>query len=110
MSKRIKTGVAHSCKMDKTVIISVHTYKRHPKYMKRYRTTKKFYAHDEQNEVREGDIVTITETRPLSKLKRWTVIEIDPQHLNEDDSSAKEEALDIEETSSEEIVAEVVSD
>jgi small subunit ribosomal protein S17 len=77
MSNRTKIGIASSTKMDKTVVVMVHTYKRHPKYHKRYRTSSKFYAHDEQNEVREGDTVTIQEMRPLSKLKRWNVISIE---------------------------------
>ncbi|USN57849.1 MAG: 30S ribosomal protein S17 [Candidatus Peribacteria bacterium] len=68
-------GVASSVKMDKTVVVSVHAYKIHPKYKKKYRVTAKFYAHDENNSVKEGDMVTIKETRPLSKLKRWEVME-----------------------------------
>tara|TARA_Y100001960_G_C13877502_1_gene449800 strand:+ start:217 stop:447 length:231 start_codon:yes stop_codon:yes gene_type:complete len=72
---RTKKGVVTSTKMDKTVVVSVHTYKSHPIYKKRYRVTKKFYAHDENNTCSEGDIVTIKETRPLSKLKRWELLE-----------------------------------
>jgi small subunit ribosomal protein S17 len=72
---RSKKGIVVSNKMDKTIVIQVHTYKMHPKYKKRYRTSKKFYAHDPQNTYKIGDEVTIYETRPLSKLKRWTVEE-----------------------------------
>lgn len=72
---RTKKGVVTSDKMDKTIVVSVHTYKRHPKYKKRYRVTSKFYAHDENNSYKEGDDVVISETRPTSKLKRWEVVE-----------------------------------
>lgn len=72
---RTKKGVVSSTKMDKTIIVSVHSYKSDAKYKKRYRITKKFYAHDESNSYKEWDIVTIKETKPLSKLKRWEVIE-----------------------------------
>jgi len=60
--------------MDKTIVVSVHTYKSDPKYKKKYRVTKKFYAHDEANTAKEWDIVTIKEIRPLSKLKRWELV------------------------------------
>lgn len=59
--------------MDKTIVVSVDTYKRHSKYKKNYKTTKKFYAHDENNSANIGDVVTINESRPLSKNKRWTL-------------------------------------
>ena len=68
-------GVVTSDKMDKTLVVSVHTYKSHPKYKKRYRTTKKFYAHDEKNTCSVWDVVIIKETRPLSKSKRWELVE-----------------------------------
>jgi len=63
-----------SNKMNKTIVVSVDTYKSHPKYKKRYKVTKKFYAHDENNSCNEWDLVTIKETRPLSKLKRWEIV------------------------------------
>jgi small subunit ribosomal protein S17 len=72
---RTKKGVVTSTKMDKTIVVSVHTYKSHAKYKKRFRVTNKFYAHDENNTCSEGDIVTIKETRPTSKLKRWDLVE-----------------------------------
>lgn len=68
-----KTGVVVSSKMAKTIVVRVDNYKIHPKYKKRYMVSKKFYAHDEQSQYQEGDKVTIYETRPLSRLKRWTV-------------------------------------
>jgi small subunit ribosomal protein S17 len=70
---RTKKGTVTSDKMDKTIVVTVHNYKTHPKYMKRYRVSKKFYAHDPNNTYKLGDTVTIYETRPLSKNKRWTV-------------------------------------
>jgi small subunit ribosomal protein S17 len=78
---RTKTGTVSSTKMAKTVVVLVHTYKNHPKYKKRYRVTKKFYAHDEAQVCKEGDTVTVKETRPLSKLKRWTVLEVNGQPI-----------------------------
>lgn len=71
---RTKKGVVTSTKMEKTAVISVHTYKSDAKYKKRFRITNKFYAHDENNACNEWDIVTIKETRPTSKLKRWEVV------------------------------------
>lgn len=72
---RTKQGIVTSVKMNKTIVVSVHTYEIHKKYKKKFKVTKKFYAHDEQNSCVEGETVTITETRPLSKLKRWLVVE-----------------------------------
>ena len=71
---RTKKGTIVSAKMKDTIIIELDLYKQHPKYKKRYRVTKKFYAHDPGNQHKEGDEVTIYETRPLSKLKRWTTV------------------------------------
>jgi small subunit ribosomal protein S17 len=62
--------------MDKTVVVAVETFKRHPLYRKSIRREIKYKAHDEKNECGEGDIVRIIETRPLSKEKRWRVGEI----------------------------------
>ncbi len=72
---RTKKGVVTSTKMDKTIVVSVHTYKSDSKYNKRFRVTKKFYAHDEANTCSEWDQVVIKETRPTSKLKRWDLVE-----------------------------------
>lgn len=68
-------GTIVSDKMDKTRVVQVVTYKTHPKYKKRFQTSKKFYAHDEKNKSKVGDVVTIAPTRPLSKLKRWMVVQ-----------------------------------
>jgi small subunit ribosomal protein S17 len=70
---RSKKGVIVSDKMDKTRVVTVHSYKTHPKYKKRFRVSKKYYVHDPDNSSKAGDEVTIYETRPLSKLKRWTL-------------------------------------
>ena len=67
-------GVVVSNKMDKTIVVSVDTYKSHPKYKKRYKVTKKFHAHDENNSAKQWDVVTIKESRPLSRLKRWVLV------------------------------------
>jgi small subunit ribosomal protein S17 len=71
-----KIGRVVSDKMDKTVVVAVDYVKRHPLYHKRITRTSKFFAHDEQNLCRPGDLVRIEETRPLSKHKRWIVREI----------------------------------
>jgi len=71
-----KVGQVVSTKMQKTIVVEVEMRKPHPKYKKIMRTTKKFYAHDEQSSARMGDVVRIRETRPLSKLKRWALEEI----------------------------------
>lgn len=66
-------GTVVSTKMDKTIVVAVVTEKSHPKYHKKYKVTKKFYAHDENGTSKEGDSVTIVECNPISKLKRWRV-------------------------------------
>ncbi|MDR3753215.1 MAG: 30S ribosomal protein S17 [Terracidiphilus sp.] len=71
-----KVGQVVSTKMQKTIVVAVEMRKPHLKYKKIMRTTKKFYAHDEQSSARMGDVVRIRETRPLSKLKRWSLEEI----------------------------------
>lgn len=71
---KYKKGIVVSDKMDKTVVVKVTTYKMHPKYKKHYKVSKKFYAHDESNTYKTGDVITIREVRPLSKLKRWVVM------------------------------------
>ncbi len=73
---RTKTGIVVSNKMNKTIVVKVTSYKTHAKYKKRYMVSKKFYAHlDDPAACQEGDKVTIQETRPLSKLKRWKFVE-----------------------------------
>lgn len=69
-------GTVTSSKMDKTVVVSVVRKMKHPKYGKYFKRTKKYTAHDEKNECGENDIVRIMETRPLSKTKRWRLVEI----------------------------------
>ncbi len=67
-------GVVVSDKMVKTIVVAVAQIKTHPKYLKQYKVTKKFKAHDENRQFHVGDKVTIAETRPLSKTKRWVVV------------------------------------
>ena len=74
--RKTRTGIVVSDKMDKTVVVAVRTKVRHPLYGKMVNKTTKFKAHDELNECGEGDTVRIMETRPLSKDKRWRVVEI----------------------------------
>ncbi len=75
-SRRVLTGTVISSAMDKTVVVEVVSIKAHPVYKKRYRTTKKYYVHDEENQCNAGDKISISETRPLSKTKRWRVLDI----------------------------------
>jgi small subunit ribosomal protein S17 len=71
-----KVGRVVSDKMDKTVVVAVDNKRRHPLYNKTVTRTKKFHAHDAENECVIGDIVRIEESRPLSKMKRWVVRDI----------------------------------
>ena len=73
---KVKEGLVVSDKMDKTVVVAVETRKIHPLYKKAIRVTKKYKAHDENNACKIGDTVKIIETRPLSREKRWRVVEI----------------------------------
>ncbi len=75
-SRKSIIGKVVSDKMDKTVTVAVETLVAHPIYKKRYKKTTKFKAHDENNECGVGDLVKIMETRPLSKDKRWRLVEI----------------------------------
>jgi small subunit ribosomal protein S17 len=74
--RKLREGIVVSTKMDKTVVVAVVDRVRHRRYGKTMQRTNHLYAHDEANEVREGDRVRVAETRPLSKLKHWRVIEI----------------------------------
>lgn len=74
--RKTRIGRVIGDKMDKTVIVAVDTPKRHPLYRKTVRRIVKYYAHDEEKKSKVGDTVKIEETRPLSKLKRWRVVEI----------------------------------
>ena len=73
---QIKEGTVISNKMDKTIVVSVVSLKKHRIYKRTYKQTKHFYAHDEDNACQIGDVVRIQESRPLSKLKRWRLVEI----------------------------------
>jgi len=74
--RKVRTGVVTSDKGDKTVTVRVERQFAHPLYGKQVRKIKKYQAHDEDNQYKEGDVVRITETRPLSKTKRWRVLEL----------------------------------
>lgn len=108
-----KEGVVISNKMNKTIVVAVVSLKRHRIYKRTYKQTKHFYAHDEENTCQIGDLVRIEETRPLSKLKRWRLIEIvkrgsgivpveellaevDPDLTSESEEDEDEEAIDAE--------------
>ena len=75
MPKRVLTGIVVSDKTDKTVVVNVERRVKHPLYGKIIKRSKKYHAHDEGNEYREGETVRIEETRPISKLKTWRVID-----------------------------------
>ena len=74
--RKVRDGTVVSTKMDKTVIVSVVERVRHSRYEKTLQRTKRLYAHDEVNDLKEGDRVRVQETRPLSRLKRWRVVEV----------------------------------
>jgi small subunit ribosomal protein S17 len=74
--RKVRIGRVVSNKMQKTVVVAVEWRQRHPLYGKAMRRVTKFYAHDEYGRCKVGDLVKIVETRPLSKLKRWRVVEI----------------------------------
>jgi small subunit ribosomal protein S17 len=75
MPKRVLTGIVVSDKTDKTVVVNVERRVKHPLYGKIIRRSKKYHAHDEGNEYHQGETVRIEETRPISKLKTWRVID-----------------------------------
>ncbi len=74
--RKVRIGTVVSNKMDKTITVAVERRFRHPIYGKFVKKTVKFKAHDEKNECNEGDVVKIMETRPLSRTKRWRLVEI----------------------------------
>jgi len=74
--RKVRDGTVVSTKMEKTVIVAVVERVRHRRYQKTLQRTTRLYAHDEVNELKEGDRVRVQETRPLSKLKRWRVVEV----------------------------------
>jgi small subunit ribosomal protein S17 len=75
-SRKVRIGYVTSDKMDKTIVVKVEDFVRHPLYGKRVKRTKKFKAHDEENTCGIGDKVKIMETRPLSKEKGWRLVEV----------------------------------
>ncbi len=74
--RKEKTGTVTSAKMEKTIVVSVERRIKHPKYGKFITRTSKFFAHDEAKTAHEGDLVRIAETKPLSKNKRWRLVEV----------------------------------
>jgi len=74
--RKVRTGTVTSARMDKTIVVAVERTMRHPQYGKIINMTSKLYAHDEQNQANIGDVVTVMETRPLSKLKRWRLVKV----------------------------------
>ena len=98
-TRRTVQGVVVSDKNDKTIVVLVETHKRHAKYGKRVKYSKKYYAHDENNEAKNGDTVTIMETRRLSALKRFRLVSIDKKavmSVKEEEAELKEEILEAE--------------
>jgi small subunit ribosomal protein S17 len=75
-ARKTRTGEVVSSSMNKTIVVRTVTRVPHPKFGKIVKQMKKFYAHDEQNQAKPGDTVRIMETRPLSKLKRWRLVEV----------------------------------
>jgi small subunit ribosomal protein S17 len=75
-NRKVRTGVVVSEKMDKTVLVQIDRKVRHPLYQKTVRRSNKLAAHDESNDAHVGDTVRVMETRPLSKTKRWRVVEV----------------------------------
>ena len=74
--RKERVGVVTSDKMDKTIVVTVHSKARHEKFKKVIDVSKKYYAHDENNEAKVGDTVIIAETRPTSKKKRWRLLSV----------------------------------
>ena len=74
--RKERVGIVVSTKMDKSIVVAVQRRVKHPKYGKFVHRTTRLYAHDEKNECQVGDVVRIMETRPLSKLKCWCLVEI----------------------------------
>ena len=75
-ARKVREGVVASTAMDKTAVVAVIERVRHPRYAKFVQRTKRLYVHDEANDARPGDRVRVMETRPLSKLKRWRIVEV----------------------------------
>ena len=98
-ARRAIQGVVASDKNDKTIVVLVETHKRHSKYGKRVKYGKNYYAHDENNEAKAGDTVTIMECRKLSATKRWRLVSIDKKaelSVKEAEAELKEEIIEAE--------------
>lgn len=91
--RKERVGYVISDKMDKTVVVRVDRRVRHPKFEKVLTLASRFYAHDEKNEAKIGDRVRIIETRPLSRLKRWRLVEIVEKGTSKISTQSEEEAL-----------------
>ena len=99
LARRAIQGVVVSDKNDKTIVVLVETHKKHSKYGKRVKYGKKYYAHDENNDAKVGDTVTIMETRKLSATKRFRLVSIDKKaelSVKEAEAELKEEAIEAE--------------
>ncbi len=74
--RKVREGRVISNRMDKTIVVAVQRHFRHPRYLKIIRRTSKLYAHDDKSQCRIGDRVRVMESRPLSRLKRWRLVEV----------------------------------
>ena len=92
MPKRVLTGTVVSDKADKTIVVKVERRVKHPLYGKIIKRSKKYHAHDEGNEFKAGETVRIEETRPISKLKTWTVLARADTHATPEKVEAKAKA------------------
>ncbi len=73
-TRKVRKGVVVSDKMDKTIVVAVESFKTHPKYLKKYKSTKKYKVHDEDNKYKVGDLVKFVSVKPISKDKKFSVI------------------------------------
>lgn len=92
-NRKVRTGVVVSDKMSKTIVVRVDNLKVHPKYKKVYKVSNKYHVHDEKEEASLGDSVSIMETRPLSKTKRWRLVEIIKKHAQDIKQKTENEKL-----------------
>ena len=83
MTRNQLNGKVVSDKMEKTIVVEVERVKKHPKYEKRYKSHKKYKVHDEKNEFKVGDEVVIEETRPMSRGKRWKIVDEKSESRNQ---------------------------
>jgi small subunit ribosomal protein S17 len=112
-ARRTVQGVVVSDKNDKTIVIQVGTHRKHPIYGKRVKYSKKYYAHDENNEAKVGDTVTIMETRRLSATKRFRLVSIDKKaelSIKQAEAELKEEILEAQLPEKEQPVVEVIEE